>query len=323
MRAFLPVICLLAVVSLLRTAEGAAAPYPERPLRFVLPFPPGGGADNLARVVSQPAGERLGQPIVVDNRGGAGGNISAELVAQAAPDGYTLLQGNLAHAVSPHLQRKPNYDIARDFDAVTLLASVPFLLVANPGVKANSVKQLIALAKVQPGALNYASSGYGGPSHMAMELFRMMTGVVLVHVPYKGAGPAATDLISGQVQVMFPTISASLPHVRAGRLRGLAVTSARRSPAAPDFATISEAGVPGYEAATWFGVMVPRSTSGAIVTRLHQVFTEALRLPDVQDRLSRQGFEISGNTPAEFARFVQSESAKWAKVARAARTSAP
>ncbi len=301
-------------------AEGAAPRYPERPLRFVIPFPPGGGADNLARIVCQPAGEKLGQPIVVDNRAGAGGNISAEVVARAAPDGYTLLQGNLAHAISPSLQRKSSYDIGNDFEAVTLLASVPFLLVANSAVSANSVKELIALAKARPGQLNYASSGYGGPSHMAMELFRTMTGVDLKHVPYKGAGPAATDLIAGQVQVMFPTVSAALPNVRSGRLKGLAVTSAGRSPAAPEFPTVAESGVPGYEATTWFGVMVPKGTPAAIVDRLSGAFTGALQSPEVRERLVKQGFDIAGGSSAEFTRFVRSEIAKWAKVAHASGT---
>ena len=315
------VICsICGMLAPLHPAEGAAPGYPERPLRFVIPFPPGGGADNLARIVCQPAGEKLGQQIVVDNRAGAGGNISAEVVARAAPDGYTLLQGNLAHAISPSLQRKPSYDVGNDFAAVTLLASVPFLLVANPAVNANSVKELIALAKARPGQLNYASSGYGGPSHMAMELFRTMTGVDLKHVPYKGAGPAATDLIAGQVQVMFPTVSASLPNVRSGRLKGLAVTSAKRSPAAPEFPTIAESGVPGYEATTWFGVMVPRGTPATIVDRLNGAFTGALKSPEVRERLVKQGFDIAGGSSAEFTRFVRSEIAKWAKVARASGT---
>ena len=307
-----------AAVLALQGAEGAQT-YPQRPLRFVVPFPPGGGADNLARIVGQPAGERLGQQIVVDNRTGAGGNISAEVVAKAAPDGYTLLQGNLAHAISQSLQRKPGYDIAGDFTAVTLLASIPFLLVANPSVNAGSVKELIALAKARPGQLNYASSGYGGPSHMAMELFRTMTGADLKHVPYKGAGPASVDLIAGQVQVMFPTVSAALPHVRSGRLKGLALTSARRSPLAPEISTVGES-VPGYEATTWFGVMVPRGTPAGIVDRLHGVFTAVLQAPDVRERLTNQGFDIVGNSPAEFARFIRTEIPKWAKVARASGT---
>jgi tripartite-type tricarboxylate transporter receptor subunit TctC len=299
---------------------GASPSYPLRPLRFVVPFPPGGGADNLARIVGQPAGEKLGQQIVVDNRTGAGGNISAEVVARAAPDGYTLLQGNLAHAISQSLQRKPGYDIANDFTAVTLLASIPFLLVASPSINAGSVKELIALAKARPGQLNYASSGYGGPSHMAMELFRSMTGVDLRHVPYKGAAPAATDLIAGQVHVMFPTVSAALAHVRSGRLKGLAMTSASRSRSAPDIPTVAESGVPGYEATTWFGVMVPRGTPALIVGRLHAVFTGVLQLADVRERLTNQGFDIIASSPAEFASYIKAEIPKWATVARASGT---
>ena len=297
-----------------------AQQYPQRPLRFVVPFPPGGGADNLARIVGQPAGEMLGQQIVVDNRAGAGGNISAEVVARAAPDGYTLLQGNLAHAISQNLQRRPGYDIGNDFAAVTLLASIPFLLVANPSVNAGSVKELIALAKARPGQLNYASSGYGGPSHMAMELFRSMTGVDLHHVPYKGAGPAATDLIAGQVHVMFPTMSAALPLVRSGRLKAYALTSASRSPLAPEIPTVAESGVPGYEASTWFGVMVPKATSPVITTRLNGVFTAVLRVPDVRERLTNQGFDIVGSTAADFAGYIKVEILKWAKVAKTSGT---
>ena len=310
----------LFIALLLQETGAVAASYPLRPLRFVVPFPPGGGADNLARIVSQPVGEKLGQQIVVDNRTGAGGNISAEVVARAAPDGYTLLQGNLAHAISQSLQRKPGYDIGRDFTAVTLLASIPFLLVANPSINAGTVKELIAIARARPGQLNYASSGYGGPSHMAMELFRSMTAVDLRHVPYKGAGPAATDLIAGQVHVMFPTLSAALPHVRSARLKGLALTSAQRSPLAPDIPTVAESGVPGYEAATWFGVMVPRGTPAVIVDRLHAEFTGVLQRGDVRDRLTNQGFDIIGNAPAEFASYIKAEILKWAKVARASGT---
>jgi tripartite-type tricarboxylate transporter receptor subunit TctC len=311
--------CLPGAALSLQAAQGAPQSYPLRPLRFIVPFPPGGGADNLARIVGQAAGEKLGQQIVVDNRSGAGGNISAEVAARAAPDGYTLLQGNLAHAISQSLQRKPGYDIANDFTAITLLASIPFLLVANPSINAGSVKELIALAKARPGELNYASSGYGGPSHMAMELFRSMTGAELRHVPYKGAGPAATDLIAGQVHVMFPTVSAALPHVRSARLKGLALTSARRSPLAPEIPTVAES-VPGYEATTWFGVMVPRGTPAAIVEKLHGVFTAVLQAPDVRERLTNQGFDIVGSTSAEFARYIKAEIPKWAKVARASGT---
>jgi tripartite-type tricarboxylate transporter receptor subunit TctC len=310
--------CLTAIVAAAIAAPPAAAqPYPERPLRFVIPFPPGGGADNLARVVALPAGEKLGQQIVIDNRAGAGGNIAAEVVAKAAPDGYTLLQANVAHAISASLYRKLPYDIQKDFLPVTQLASIPFLLAVNPTLGVQSVKDLIALAKSKPGQLNYASSGNGGPSHMAMELFRTMAGISVRHIPYKGAVPAATDLLAGRVEMCFFTVSAALPFTSNGRLKALALASARRSPLVPDLPTVSEAGLPGFEATTWFGVMAPRGTPPAVVDKLHGAFIAALNAPGVRERLSNQGFDVVGSSPAEFSKYVKSEIAKWAKVVKA------
>jgi tripartite-type tricarboxylate transporter receptor subunit TctC len=310
--------CLAAIVAAAIAAPPAAAqPYPERPLRFVIPFPPGGGADNLARVVALPAGEKLGQQIVIDNRAGAGGNIAAEVVAKAAPDGYTLLQANVAHAISASLYRKLPYDIQKDFLPVTQLASIPFLLAVSPTLGVQSVKDLIALAKSKPGQLNYASSGNGGPSHMAMELFRTMAGISVRHIPYKGAVPAATDLLAGRVEMCFFTVSAALPFTSNGRLKALALASARRSPLVPDLPTVSEAGLPGFEATTWFGVMVPRGTPPAVVDKLHGAFITALNAPGVRERLSNQGFDVVGSSPAEFSKYVKSEIAKWAKVVKA------
>ena len=297
--------------------HAAAQTYPERPLRFVIPFPPGGGADNLARVVAQPAGERLGQQIVIDNRAGAGGNIAAEVTAKAAPDGYTLLQANVAHAISASLYRKLPYDIVKDFTPVTQLASIPFLLAVNPATGVQSVKDFIALAKARPGQLNYASSGNGGPSHMAMELFKAMAGVEIRHIPYKGAVPAATDLIAGRVEASFFTVSAALPYTANGRVKALGLASARRSQLVPDLPTVGEAGVPGFEASTWFGVMVPRGTPQSVVDKLHATFTAALNAPGVRERLSNQGFDVVGSSPAEFSSYVRNEIPKWAKVVKA------
>jgi tripartite-type tricarboxylate transporter receptor subunit TctC len=310
--------CVAALLAAVAATSGVAIAqaYPQRPLRFVLPFPPGGGADNLARIVGQPAGEKLGQQIVIDNRAGAGGNIAAEIVARAAPDGYTLLQGNVAHAISTSLYRKLPYDLLKDFKPVTQLASIPFLLAVNPTLNANSIKDLIALAKAQPGQLNYASSGSGGPSHMAMELFKSAAGIEIRHIPYKGAVPAATDIIAGQVQMMFFTVSAALPYIASGRLKGLAIASSRRSQLAPDMPTVGEAGLPGFEATTWFGVMVPRETPASVVARLHSAFVAALNAPEVRERLVRQGFDIVGSSPAEFGSYVKAEIPKWAKVVK-------
>jgi tripartite-type tricarboxylate transporter receptor subunit TctC len=302
--------------------SAAAAQYPERPLRFVIPFPPGGGADNLARIVGQAAGERLGQQIVIDNRAGAGGNIAADIAAKAAPDGYTLLQANIAHAISASLYKKLNYDLARDFVPVTQLASIPFVLLANPSFPFGNVRDLIAAAKAKPGQYTYASSGVGGPSHMAMELFKTATGVDIRHVPYKGAAPMATDMIGGQVNMGFFTVSAALPLIRGGRLKPIAIASARRSPLAPDLPTFEESGVPGFEATTWFGVMAPSGTPKHIVDRLYAVFSSVLKEAQVHDRLAHQGFELVGSTPAQFAQYVHAELGKWAQVVRTAHVAA-
>lgn len=295
----------------------SAHAYPERPLRFLIPFPPAGGADNLARIVGQAAGERLGQPIVIDNRPGAGGNIAAEVAAKAAPDGYTLLQTNVSHVISTALYSKLGYDLLNNFVPVTQLGSIPFILAINPALGANSVKELIALAKARPGQLNYASSGKGGPSHMAMEMFKSMADVNIRHVPYKGAAPAATDLIAGQVQMGFFTVSAALPLVAGGRVKAIAIASAQRSSLVPEVPTVAESGLPGFEATTWFGVMVPRGTPAPIVDKLHAVFTHALKLPEVRERLVKQGFDVIGSTPDEFGAYVRAEMKRWSTVVKA------
>jgi tripartite-type tricarboxylate transporter receptor subunit TctC len=294
----------------------AAQTYPTRPVRFIVPTPPGGGTDTLARIAGSKASEILGAPVVIDNRGGAGGNIAAKVVADSATDGYTLLLGNLANVISMSLYRKLDYDLLRDFVPVTELASVPFILTVNPSVPAQSVKELIALAKAKPGYLSYASSGNGQPSHLAMELLKSMAGVDITHIPYKGAGPAAVDVISGQVQMYFFALPAGLPHVRGGKLRGLAVGSATRAAAAPDFPTIAESGLPGFEAMTWYGVLVPAGTPSVAVNKLHSAFSASVNAPDIRKRLVDQGFDIIGNTPAEFRAYIQTELVKWDRIVK-------
>jgi tripartite-type tricarboxylate transporter receptor subunit TctC len=314
---FLKAVGIAALGALFAAGTALAQSYPERPLRFVIPFPPGGGADNLARIVAGAAAEKLGQQIVIDNRAGAGGNIAAEVVAKAAPDGYTLLQANVAHAISTSLYKKLNYDLLHDFVAVTQLASIPFVLAVYPGVNVSSVKELIAHAKAKPGELAYASSGSGGPSHLAMELFKSMAGVDIRHIPYKGAVAGATDLMAGNVQMMFFTVSAALPLMSSGKLKCIAIASVRRSPLAPEIPTVTESGLAGFEATTWFGVMTPRGTAQPIVEKLHAIFAGALRTPEVRDRVSKQGFDIISSTPQEFAAYVKADIPKWAKVIKA------
>ena len=310
-----------ALVAAFVGASAGAQSYPERPLRFVIPFPPGGGADNLARIVGVSAAEKLGQQIVIDNRAGAGGNIAAEVVAKAAPDGYTLLQANVAHAISTSLYKKLNYDLLHDFVAVTQLASIPFVLAVYPGLNVSSVKELIARAKAKPGELAYASSGVGGPSHLAMELFKSMAGVDIRHIPYKGAVPGATDLMAGNVQMMFFTVSAALPLMSSGKLKCIAIASVRRSSLAPDIPTFSESGLPGFEATTWFGVMAPEERRAHRDTAARRVH-ERTEIGRRRDRVLKQGFDIVASTPEQFAAYVRADIPKWAKVIKASGASA-
>ena len=298
-------------------AAAAAEPYPARPVRFVVAFPPGGGTDIIARSIAQKLGERLGQQVLVDNRPGAGGNIGTDLVAKSSPDGYTLLMGSAGPlAINASLFARMPFDPIKDLAPVTLAASTPNVLVVHPSLPAATVRELIALAKARPGEINFASSGHGTPAHLAGELFNSMAGVKLIHVPYKGAAPALADLLGGQVQLMFSTMPPALPHVKDGKLRALAVTSLKRSPAAPDLPTVDEIALPGFEANTWHGVVVPAGTPGAIVARLNREIVAILHLPDVVERLSGQGAEALGSTPEEFAAYIKSESVKWAKVVR-------
>ena len=296
----------------------AQAQYPGKPVRLIVPFPPGGGTDTLARIVGQKLGETLGQQVIIDNRPGAGTNIGAEIAAKSAPDGYTVLMGNISHAINVTLYGKLSYDFAKDFAPVSLLASTPNILVVHPSVPVKTVKELVALAKARPGQLDYASSGSGSSAHLAGELFLNLAGVKMTHVPYKGGGPAVIALVGGQCSVGFATTPSVIGHVRSGKMRGLAVTSAQRSPSTPELPTLSEAGVAGYEAGTWYGFLVPTGTSKEIISRLHAESVKLLKLPDVRQRLDNAGFEPIGSTPEEFGAYIRSEIEKWGKVVRTA-----
>lgn len=295
----------------------AQAQYPNKPVRFILPFPPGGGTDTLGRIIGQKLSEAIGQQVVMDNRPGAGANIGAEIAAKSPADGYTLLMGNIAHAINVSLYRKLGYDLVRDFSPVTLIASTPNILVVHPSIPAKSVKDLIALAKARPNQLDYASSGSGSSAHLAAELFNNMAGVKMTHVPYKGGGPAVIALIAGQCSVGFATTPSVVSHVKAGKLRGLAVTSAQRSPATPELPTIGEAGLTGYEAGTWYGLLTPAGTPKEIIARLQAEVVKLLKYPDVKERLDATGFEPIGSSPEQFGAYIRSEIDKWAKVVKA------
>jgi tripartite-type tricarboxylate transporter receptor subunit TctC len=311
--------CLACIGLLVASATMAfAQAYPTKPVRVIVPCPPAGGTDIIARLLVTKIGEILGANFVIDNRPGAGGSIGAEIVARARADGYTILVASSSHTINPAVYKKLGYDAARDFAPISLITSGPGILVVHPSVPATSVKELIALAKAKPGQLNYASAGNGTPPHLAGELFKSMAGVDLVHVPYKGNIPAFADMFAGRVSVSFPTITSGLPPVRAGKLRGLALTSSRRSSIAPDLPTIAESGLPGYEATTWYGMLAPAGTPPALVAKLHDALTEVLKTSDTRDKLLAQGLEPVGSTPAEFAATIAAEIPKWRKVVAAA-----
>ena len=309
----------IALAGLLATlASGAwAQAYPTKPIRLVVPFPPGGATDILARAVAQKLTDEWGQPVVVDNRPGAGGNIGSELVAKAAPDGYTLEMGTVGtHAINASLYAKMPYDHVKDFAPVILVAGVPNVLEVNPSLPVNTVQELIAYAKANPGKLNFASSGNGTSIHLSGELFKVMTGVQMTHIPYKGSGPALQDLIGGQVQLMFDNLPPSLPQIKAGKLRALAVTSSTRSPALPDTPTIAESGLPGYEASSWFGVLAPAGTPPAIIAKLNAEIAAWLATPEAKEKMVALGANIGGGSPEDFAKHIAAETAKWQKVVK-------
>jgi tripartite-type tricarboxylate transporter receptor subunit TctC len=298
----------------------AAAPtleYPVRPIRFIVPFPPGGGNDIVGRIVAAKLGERLGQQVVVDNRGGAGGTIGTDLTAKAPPDGHTLLINNVSLAVNATLIPKLPYDTLKDLAPVGLVGRQPNILVVYPGVPARSVQELLAMARAKPGAVNYGSGGIGTASHLATELLKLMTGVELVHVPYKGLGPALTDLMGGRLQLIISTLASALPYVKAGRMRPLAVTTATRSPFFPELPTMDEAGVKGYEFSTWYAIVAPRGTPADIVRKLNAELAQVLASPAVKEQFAAQGLEATHSTPAELGAYLRSEVSKWGKVIRA------
>ncbi len=299
------------LAGLVFAGNAVAQTYPAKPVRIVV----GPGPDALARVIGQQITQAWGQPVIIDQRGGGGGTISAEAVAKAAPDGYTLLLATGTHTINPSMY-KVSYDMVRDFAPVTLLASTPFILAVHPSVPANSVGELIVLAKTSPGKLNYGSGGSGTPPHLATELFKTLAGVNIVHVPYKTVAAAISDLIAGQVQVMFTVGPAGLPQIRAGRIRGLAVSTAKRSAFAPELPTVAEAGLAGFDVFGWNGLLAPAGTPRAVIAKLHDEITRALRIPEVRQRIASFGFEPVGNSPEEFGEFVKAEIAQWAKVAK-------
>ena len=314
-------IAALAVLSGTASAQPAGKPggvYPSKPVRLIVPFAPGGSNDIMARIVAQKFSEALGQQVVVDNRAGGSGIIGTDLAAKAQPDGYTLLMMSLTFAVNPSLFRKLPYDTGKDLTPLTLVASAPLMLVVHPSIPAKSVKELVAHAKANPGKLNFGSGGPGTTPHLAGEMLKLMGGLQMTHVPYKGGGPALADLMGGQIQLMLENIPSTLPLSKSGKLRALGVTALKRSPLVPDLPTLDEAGLKGYEIVGWNGLFVPARTPAGIVTHLHEHTVHALKQPDVRERLATLGAEGVGSSPDEFRAFVNAEIAKWAKVVKAA-----
>jgi tripartite-type tricarboxylate transporter receptor subunit TctC len=309
----------LAAAWMLGAGVAPAAPFPEKPIRVIVPGPPGGGADLLARLLGAKLSVTLAVPVVIDNRSGAGGLLGTELAARATPDGYTLIVGNSGpNAVLPALLKNTPYDPLRSFAPVSLLASTVNLLVVHPSLAATTVAELVALAKAKPGQITFASGGSGQSSHLSGELFKLQAGIDIVHVPYKGSGPAVLDLVAGRVGMMFGNIPSVMPQVTAGRLRALAVTSAKRSQLVAQLPTMAEAGLAGYESIQWYGVLAPAGTPGAVVRQLHAALVAATNAPELQEQLYKQGFDAIGSTPAEFAAYLQVELQKWKKVVAAA-----
>jgi len=307
----------VALISAVVPASEVVA-YPTKPLRLLVPFPPGGPVDITARIIGPELSQSMGQPVVVDNRAGAGGILAADLVAKSLPDGHTLLLGTVSNAINPAVVPKLPFDAQRDFIPVTLLVVITSILAVHPGVPATSVQSLLALAKAKPGALRYASTGNGTPGHLAAELFKSMGGVDMLHVPYKGAAPALVDVMSGQVQVVLLSAPGLVPHVRAGRLRALAVTNAKRSTLLPELPTIAESGLPGFEAEGWHGVFVPTKTPATVVEQLNLALLNALANEEVRKRLMQGGAEPVGLPPAEFAAKFRAEVERWARVVKSA-----
>jgi len=308
---------LISLISVALSAPAFAAEYPTKPVRFVVGFAPGGGTDTTARAMANRLTELLKQQVVVDNRPGAAGNIAAEIVSNAQPDGYTVLMGTIAAlAINPSLYKKLPFDPVKDLAPVTLAVDSTNILVVHPTVPAKSVKELVALAKSK--SLNGGSSGVGGTGHLALELFNLQAGTKIIHVPYKGGGPAMVDLLGGNINLIFATAASAMPHIKSGKIRALAVTTAKRSGLVPDLPTVAEAGLPGFEANNWYGVLVPAGTPRAITNRLNKEITATLNTPAVKDFLFKQGLDANPGTPESFGNYIKAETAKWAKVTKAA-----
>jgi tripartite-type tricarboxylate transporter receptor subunit TctC len=307
---------LLIMLPAIALAQGA---YPTKPVRLIVAFPPGGSTDIIARLVGQKLGERVGQQVVVDNRGGAGGTIGTELAARASADGYTLTMGTTStHVIAPAAYPNVKYDPVKDFEPITLVASTPYLLVLHPSVQAKSLKEFVGLMKAQPGKLNYASAGAGSTTQIAMEMLKIASGTDIVHIPFKGNGPAGAALMGGEVQALFGSMPAVLPHAKSGKMRAIAVGTAKRSPALPDVPTVAESGYPGFEVSLWLGFFAPKGTPGPVVKKLYGELTTIAKTPEMKEQFERNGADPLTTTPAELSKLMQSELAKYRKVIKAA-----
>lgn len=309
---------LVVMVLALAFVGSAGAAYPEKPIRLIVPFPAGGNADIIARSIGTELSKNLGVAVVIENRGGAGGVLGSEIVAKAAPDGYTIMMVSASHVINPSMQKNLPYDTIRDFAGISLVADVPTVLVVHPSRPYKTLKELIAFAKANPDKINFATAGKGTVGHLAAELLKSMAQIKMVHVPYKGNGPAMTDLLGGHVDILFGSMPSALPHIQSGMLRPLVITAAKRSAAAPDIPTTAEAGLPGFEVSTGFGLFAPAKTPRPIINKLHDEVVKALKLPQVKERLASQGAEPVGSTPEQYDAFVRTEIAKWQKVCREA-----
>ena len=319
MLSFRSILSALALSMLGAVSTGSALAqtnYPDKPLRFVVPYPPGGGTDVIARIVQDRFQALLGQPIIIDNKGGAGGSVGSELAARAAPDGYTVLFTLSSHTINPAIYPKLSFDTIKDFESIGTVASLPQILVANPQVPANTVAELVALAKAKPELLAYASVGNGSPGHLAGELFKLRTGTQMTHIPYRGGGPAVTDVISGQVPLLWVSIPAAAQFVKAGKLKAFAVSTLKRSAAFPDVPTVQETGVPDFEVDSWYAMFVPARTPQPVIDRLNRTLNTIVAEPGIRDKLLAQGAEGVGGTPQTLTRIVAAEIPKWAKLAK-------
>jgi tripartite-type tricarboxylate transporter receptor subunit TctC len=308
----------VAATTLVAAPPALAQAWPEKPVRFIVPYPPGGGTDVIARIVQERFGALLGRPIVIENRGGAAGSLGTDAAAKAAPDGYTVLFTLSSHTINPAIYPKLPFDTVKDFEPVGTVASLPQILVANPQLPVSSVAELIALAKAKPGTLSFASVGNGSPGHLAGELFKLRAGLKITHVPYRGGGPAVTDVIGGQVPLLWVSIPAAAQFVKTGKLKALAVSTVKRSVAFPDVPTMQEAGVADFEVDSWYAMFVPAKTPPAVIEKLNRALNQIVREPEIHDRLLAQGSEGVGGTPQALAKIVDTELAKWAKLAKEA-----